>query len=228
MGAEIIMVSLIARYGLLLALCFGNPLAAVGQHQPLFIEAVDYSAFEPIEGCTRDRKDAVYKGCLRPRELYDAALITAREMKRPLMIIWGFDECPACKHFKARYFGKYPAFTTSLMRRRALSLVQITAVNNSEATEQIPLLYIQVREPAGAALAEELGVTDIARARGWHRVWTPFITFSHHDTEEIVSQSIFSEGEFPCYYSDEFAMNLEQLNYLPQDTLFEREMCTRN
>ena len=222
------MICLIGRYGLLLVLFIGCPLDAVAQDQQLFVEAVDYTKFEPIDGCTRDREEAIYKGCLRPRELYDAALTTARGMKRPLMIVWGFDECPGCQSFEARYFGAQPKFTTNLMRRHALSPVQIDAINNSDVAEQIPILRIQVREPLGAELAEQLGVTDIARARGWHRVWTPFITFTHHDTEEIVSQSIFTEGEFPCYYSHEFAMNLEQLDYLPLDTSFEREMCTRN
>ena len=110
MRAKIVMICLIGRYGLLLVLFIGCPLDAVAQDQQLFVEAVDYTKFEPIDGCTRDREEAIYKGCLRPRELYDAALTTARGMKRPLMIVWGFDECPGCQSFEARYFGAQPKF----------------------------------------------------------------------------------------------------------------------
>ncbi|MCA8892982.1 MAG: hypothetical protein KDA56_14450, partial [Hyphomonas sp.] len=70
--------------------------AAAPQGPLLFEKAVNYIAFQPIEGCTGERAKPTYFKCLDARELYDAAVIRAEEENRPLMIVWGFDECPSC------------------------------------------------------------------------------------------------------------------------------------
>ena len=90
---------------------------------------------------------------------------------------------------------------------------------------QISVLHLHVRAPAGAALAEMLGVTDIARDRGWHRVWSPFVTFTRPGSHTFVAQTQFQQGEKPCQYVDDFAISLEQLDYVPADPSKDRPMC---
>jgi len=219
------------RAGFLLALCIA--LAACGQQSsipvdpdlPLFVEAVDQDAFTPAAGCTADVPGATYRACLNPEALYAAAVATAKDAGNPLMVVWGFEECPYCKKFAVEEMNPNRPRLSAKFVSRDLSEKQAKRLPNKGVGFQISVLHLHVRSEAGAAFAEKMGVTDIARERGRPRVWSPFVSFTRPGTDKFVAQTQFEQGEKPCFYSDDFAISLEQLGYIPADGSKTRLMC---
>ncbi len=193
--------------------------------KPLFVPAVDYADFTSAPGCTIDAPDATYRVCLDPNALYAAAIDSANAAGNPLMVIWGFEECPYCKKFAAEEMNPESPRTISDFVGNTLSAKQRASLDDNGKNFQISVLHLHVRAPAGEALAETLGVTDIARERGWHRVWSPFVTFTRPGSHTFVAQTQFQQGEKPCQYVDDFAISLEQLGYIPADENRDRPMC---
>lgn len=193
--------------------------------EPLFVAAIDYADFTPAAGCTADVPDATYRACLDPRALYAAAVESAEAADNPLMVIWGFEECPYCKKFAAEEMNPESPRTIADFTTNTLSKAQRDSLPNSGRDFQISVLHLHVRAPDGASLAEALGVTDIARERGWHRVWSPFVSFTRPGSNTFVAQTQFQQGEKPCNYVDDFAISLEQLGYIPADESKSRAMC---
>lgn len=213
-----------------LAVTFTLLISACGQATnpattPLFVEAVDYADFTPAAGCTADVPDATYRACLDPRALYAAAVESAQEADNPLMVIWGFEECPYCKKFAAEEMNPENPRSIEDFITNTLSESQRNSLPNAGKDFQISVLHLHVRAPDGASLAEALGVTDIARERGWHRVWSPFVSFTRPGSNTFVAQTQFQQGEKPCNYVDDFAISLEQLDYIPADDSKVRPMC---
>ena len=170
-------------------------------------------------------EDATYRACLDPDELYAAAVQSAQDADNPLMVVWGFEECSYCMKFKAEEMNPESPRSIQDFVTNTLSDTQRASLPNDGSDFQISVLHVHVRAPAGAALAERLGVTDIARERGWHRVWSPFVSFTRPGTDAFVAQTQFEQGEKPCHYVDDFAISLQQLDYIPEDPSREREMC---
>lgn len=196
-----------------------------GEGKPLFVSAVDYADFTPVPGCTADVDDATYRACIDPRALYAAAIESATEADNPLMVIWGFEECPYCKKFAAEEMNpENPRLIRDFVGNTLTEAQRATLPDNGRDF-QISVLHLHVRAPMGEALAEQLGVTDIARSRGWHRVWSPFVTFTRPGSHTFVAQTQFQQGEKPCNYVDDFAISLEQIGYIPADESKERLMC---
>lgn len=216
--------SLIAAIGLLVSACSQtNP--TIDTSKPLFVEAVDYADFTPAAGCTADVPDAIYRACLDPNELYAAAVSSAQEADNPLMVVWGFEECPYCQAFQKTELNEANPRTIADFVGNTLSDKQRASLPSDGADFQVSVLHLHVRAPAGADLAERLGVTDIARERGWHRVWSPFVTFTRPGSDSFVAQTQFEQGEKPCEYVDDFAISLQQLDYIPADPTKVRKMC---
>lgn len=199
--------------------------SSVDSNAPLFVKAVDYADFTPEAGCTSDEPDATYRACLDPDELYAAAVQSAQDADNPLMVVWGFEECPYCMKFEAEELNPESPRSIQDFVTNTLSDSQRESLPNEGSDFQISVLHVHVRAPAGAALAERLGVTDIARERGWHRVWSPFVSFTRPGSDTFVAQTQFEQGEKPCNYVDDFAISLQQLGYIPEDASREREMC---
>ncbi|MEL6725616.1 MAG: thioredoxin family protein [Pseudomonadota bacterium] len=197
----------------------------INESKPLFVEAVDYADFTPAADCDLDVPDATYRACLDPDELYAAAVQSAQEADNPLMVVWGFEECPYCMKFKAEEMNPESPRTLKDFVSNTLSETQRDSLPNGGADFQISVLHVHVRAAAGADLAERLGVTDIARDRGWHRVWSPFVSFTRPGSDTFVAQTQFEQGEKPCNYVDDFAISLQQLDYIPEDASRKREMC---
>lgn len=214
---------LLAAFTLVLAACSGQ--SSSGPATPLFVPAVDYADFTPAAGCTLDVPNATYRACIDPNALYAAAVQSATEADNPLMVIWGFEECPYCKKFAQDEMDPNDPRTIHDFATNTLSKEQRNSLPNNGADLQISVLHLHVRAPAGAALAERLGVTDIARERGWHRVWSPFVSFTRPGSDTFVAQTQFQQGEKPCTYVDDFAISLEQLEYVPADATKTRPMC---
>lgn len=210
--------------GLLVSAC-SQSTPAIESTEPLFVDAIDYADFTPAPGCDADVADATYRACMDPDALYAAAVNSAQAADNPLMIVWGFEECPYCLKFANEELNPENPRTIGDFVGNTLSDKQRNSLPNGGADFQVSVLHIHVRAPAGAALAERLGVTDIARERGWHRVWSPFVTFTRPGSDTFVAQTQFEQGEKPCAYVDDFAISLEQLGYVPSDESRIREMC---
>lgn len=214
--------AMFAAFALSLAAC-SRTTSSTGE--PLFVPAVDYADFTAAPGCRADAPDATYRVCIDPRALYAAAIESAAEAGNPLMVIWGFEECPYCKKFAQEEMNPDNPRTIEDFVGNTLSDSQRASLPNDGADFQISVLHLHVRAPMGEALAEQLGVTDIARSRGWHRVWSPFVTFTRPGSHTFVAQTQFQQGEKPCEYVDDFAISLEQLGYIPADDSKVRPMC---
>lgn len=215
--------ALLAAIGIVVAACSQQSSDTDGK--PLFVSAIDYADFEPAPGCTADVPDATYRACLNQDELYAAAVQSATEAGNPLMVVWGFESCPYCQAFQKEELNDESPRTISDFVTNTLSESQRTSLANNGEDFQISYVHIQVRTDGGAALAERLGVTDIARSRGWHRVWSPFVSFTRPGSDSFVAQTQFEQGEKPCEYVDDFAISLQQLNYIPADDSKVRPMC---
>jgi len=216
-----------AAVSLLAALTFAacSEETAAPQGPLVFEKAIDYAAFQPIEGCTGERAKPIYFKCLDAQQLYDAAFSQAKEDGRPLMVVWGFDECPSCMKLEKTELSGRKAWTVDRFLTDALTPAQRDAALASQDDYRILTLKIDVRHPSGAALAEEIRVTDIANARGYDRIRTPFITLTNAETGVLVSQAELGEGSRPCTRSDEFVLNLVEAGFLPDDPSRDRRMC---
>lgn len=199
--------------------------AAAPQGPLVFEKVVDPSAFQPIEGCTGERAKPTYFKCLDARQLYEAAYSRAQQEDRPLMIVWGFDECPSCKKLEKTELSGRKAWTVDHFLKDALTPAQRKAALASQEDYRILTLKIDIRRPSGEALAEEIGVTRIARERGYDRVRTPFITLTNTNTGVLVSQAELGQGFRPCTRADEFVLNLIEAGFLPDDPSRERRKC---
>ncbi|MEL8056145.1 MAG: hypothetical protein AAGK66_08320 [Pseudomonadota bacterium] len=193
--------------------------------KPLFELAVDYSQQHRFASCRRDRSGALYKSCYDARKLYEAALLRAKSENKPLMIIWGFDECPGCRFLESREFNPANPWLTDRFSRWALSPTQRAGLSNEGHDLEVLLLRINSRSASGEQLSQDLGVLKMARERGGRRVWSPFITMTNPVTGELVSQASMRGNEQPCNRWDEFALNLEDLGYIPSDPGYERRIC---
>lgn len=206
------------------------PLMAFNQNsgpvgQPLFKLAVDYSQSPSIPGCYPDQAGTLYYRCYESKALYQKALQRAKAENKPLMVVWGFDQCPGCRYFESKELNPADPWMTGKFAQWTLSDGQKAAMKNNGLDLEILLLRLHIREDHGKAFAAELGVLDIAKARGGHRVWSPFITMTHPVTEKLVSQASMRPGRQPCNRWDEYAMNLEDLGIIPENTEFERRIC---
>jgi hypothetical protein len=191
----------------------------------LFDLAVDYTTFQTIPGCYPDRPGALYFRCYDASQAYSAGLARAEAENRPLMVIWGFDECPACRYLESTEFNPAEPWMTKRFAQWALSPTQKASLGNDGQDLKILLLRINSRTPSGEKLAEDLGVDQMARDQGGRRIWSPFITMTHAETGKIVSQASMLPNQQPCNRWDEYALNLEGLGFIPADESYERRIC---
>jgi hypothetical protein len=201
------------RAALLLALLplIGMASANTPTAKPLFDMAVNYSGVKTVPGC--------YKGDQAK------ALARAKAEGKPLMIVWGFDECSACRYFESKEMNASNPWTTERFGRFALSDSQKASLSNNGSDLEILLLRINSRTKSGTKLSKDLGIYDEARKRGGRRVWSPFITMTNPTTGEWATQGSMLPNQQPCNRWDEYAMSLEDLGYIPEDESYARRIC---
>lgn len=197
---------------------------------PLFEQAIDYNAIDLIEGCTpRNPKRTTYHKCRDSRSIYEAAKKSALKKEQPLMVIFGFDTCPSCRQLESVLFSPKKA----IMNKDFAHFISDKAAQNIQ-TQNKPLkistVKIHIRNTHGAKLAEELGVTQLAKDRGWHRVWSPFIVLLDPKTGRIHSEEQWDAKDPYCYgYFSEIAVSLEELSYLKKGKVLKyRDKCTQD
>lgn len=216
------------RAALLLALLplIGMASANSPTAKPLFDMAVNYSGMKTVPGCYKgDQATALYKRCYNAKTVYDKALARAKAEGKPLMIVWGFDECSACRYFESKEMNASNPWTTERFGRFALSDSQKASLSNNGSDLEILLLRINSRTKSGTKLSKDLGIYDEARKRGGRRVWSPFITMTNPTTGEWATQGSMLPNQQPCNRWDEYAMSLEDLGYIPEDESYVRRIC---
>jgi len=195
---------------------------------PLFKAAVDYETLPRLDNC-RDEvpRRLRYHNCRDSRAIYDAGLKAAREANKPLIIFFGFNKCPYCAVLEKQIFDpQRPLRDGNLVRY--FSPEAIENYGQNAAPLELPYINIHARSPHGLKLADDIGVSALAKARGWHRVWSPFIVFVDPKTERLVSQNYWEAPETHCDPIADFAVNLEELGVIkPGTPVSERKRCKR-
>lgn len=191
----------------------------------LFVDAVDYAALEPANGCSSDPQNAIYHSCIDSELLYNTALVAAKANGTPLMVVWGFNECPYCKVFDGENFNPDRPWKTADFIKK-LTPEQRAAMTKAEKSDfQISIVRLHARTPNGLAFADKIGVTDLARERGWHRVWSPFIMVVDPETGKIHTEEKWNAQWSFCESASEFIVNLVAIGALPDDNGESWLMC---
>jgi hypothetical protein len=191
----------------------------------LFVDAVDYASLEPDGGCPDDPPNAIYHACIDSETLYEAAIASAAARGTPLMVIWGFNECPYCKVFDGENFNPEAPWKTANFIKK-LTPDQRNAMSADErAAFQISIVRMHARTQHGLDFADKIGVTDLARERGWHRVWSPFIMVVDPKTREIHTEETWNAQWSFCESASEFIVNLVAIGALPDDGDHAWDMC---
>lgn len=193
---------------------------------PLMELAVDYETIPLIDGCEPAFKRApLYHECRDSRAIYDKAIANAKAKKQALMVIFGFNTCPACRAYESLMFDPaMPLINEDLMYYA--STKDVTAYEKAAKPTKISLVRIHARSPHGLKLADDIGVTDMAKARGWHRVWSPFVLFVNPETGAMHSERYWEAEDTFCDARMELAVNMEAIGMANKGTpLYPRKRC---
>ena len=191
----------------------------------LFVDAVDYATLQTEGGCKDDPANAIYYACIDSETLYEAAVASAKERGTPLMVIWGFNECPYCKVFDGENFNPEAPWKTADFIKKLTPDQRSAMTAEARAGYQISVVRLNARTQNGLDFADKLGVTDLARERGWHRVWSPFIMVVDPDTRTIHTEEKWNAQWSFCESASEFIVNLVAIGALPEDNGHVWEMC---
>lgn len=212
---------LIIAIALMLAAC-GSKEAAVPTPAPkpelaaferalVFKAALDYNAIPLIDGCTDEvPRDMKYHNCRDSKAIYTRALATAKAMDKPLMVIWGFNKCPYCLKLESEIMDPRKPLRSRDVAQY-FSDAQHAKYMAAEKPFKLPYVRLHARSEHGLALADELGVTEMAKAAGWHRVWSPFVVFVNPQTGAMTSESEWEAKEVYCDWAAGVATSLEKI-----------------
>lgn len=180
---------------------------------PLFESALEYGKIPKCENCEeRTLRPPKYHRCRDSAAVYAKALANAKTKNYPLMVIFGFDTCPSCATMdKVAFNSKRPMTNNHLVRYLSRPAVNKYVLDGKPLT--ISVVHIYSRSDHGLKLADDLGATEIAKERGWHRVWSPFILFFDPQTGDIHSESYWDAKSVFCDWGAEFATGIEAIGY---------------
>ena len=223
---SIALISLIAMGVIFNNASAATPEKTIVNSATLFEDAMDYQSVPLIDNCKpRNAARTIYHECRDSRAVYEKAKAAALSKKQPLMIVFGFDECPSCRHVEKQLFSKKrPVMTDDF---RVLMSEQARAKAQDKSLK-ISTVKIHIRNKHGEKLANDLGLVKIANDRGWHRLWSPFIVLVDPETETLHTEEQWEAKEFYCYGTlPEIAVSLEELGYLENGKLTKyRDRCT--
>jgi len=179
------------------------------QAQSVFVPAVNYTDFALIPNCTEEvTRNLRYHACRDSRALYEAALANAKRQGKPLMVTFGFNKCPYCKVLEAEIHDPENPVTSERVTQYFADVAQ------SDVPFTLPTVRLHARSEHGLRLADELGMTQMAQARGWHRVWSPFVVFVNPETGAMASESLWEAKEIHCDWAANIAVSLENIDML--------------
>ena len=178
---------------------------------PVFKAALDYNAVPRIQGCTDEvPRDVKYHNCRDSKALYTRALSTAKAMDAPLMVIFGFNKCPYCIKLESEIMDpRNPLRSADIAQY--FSAAEYAKYKAAGKALKLPYVRLHARSEHGLALADELGVTEMAKAAGWHRVWSPFVVFVNPKTGAMTSESEWEAKEVYCDWAAGVATSLEKI-----------------
>ena len=181
------------------------------ERAPVFKAALDYNAVPRIEGCTDEvPRDVKYHNCRDSKALYARALSTAKAMDAPLMVIFGFNKCPYCIKLESEIMAPRNPLRSGDVAQY-FSEAEHAKYQAAGKALKLPFVRLHARSDHGLALADELGVTEMANAAGWHRVWSPFVVFVNPQTGEMTSESEWEAKEIYCDWAAGVATSLEKV-----------------
>lgn len=185
---------------------------AAFEKAPIFKTALDYNAIPRIEDCTDEvPRNMKYHNCRDSKVLYTRALSTAKAMDAPLMVIFGFNKCPYCIKLESEIMDPRDPLQ-SYDVAQYFSAAEQAKYKAAGKAFKLPYVRLHARSDHGLALADELGVTDMAVAAGWHRVWSPFVVFVNPKTGAMTSESEWEAKEIYCDWAAGVATSLEKID----------------
>ena len=184
---------------------------AAFEKAPLLKTAVDYNSIPRVKGCEDEvARDMKYHNCRDSKLIYTRALGTANAMNKPLMVIFGFNKCPYCIKLESEIMDPRNPLRSHDVAQY-FSKAQFDKYQAEEDSVKIPFVRLHARSDHGLALADELGITEMAKAAGWHRVWSPFVVFVNPKTGEMSSESEWEAKEIYCDWAAGVATSLEKI-----------------
>ena len=185
---------------------------AAFERAPVFKTALDYNAIPRIEGCVDEvPRDVKYHNCRDSKAIYTRALSTAKAMDKPLMVIFGFNKCPYCIKLESEIMDPRKPLRSNDVAQY-FSKVEHAKYMADEKPFKLPFIRLHARADHGLALADELGITEMAKAAGWHRVWSPFVVFINPKTGAMTSESEWEAKEIYCDWAAGIATSLEKID----------------
>lgn len=212
---------ILAFFGLMLSACGSKETAAPAtalktelaafERAPVFQAALDYNGVPRMKGCVDEvPRDVKYHNCRDSKLLYTRALGTANAMDKPLMVIFGFNKCPYCIKLESEIMDPRNPLRSHDVAKY-FSAAEYAKYQAGEDSVKLPFIRLHARADHGLALADELGITEMAVAAGWHRVWSPFVVFVNPKTGEMTSESEWEATEVYCDWAAGVATSLEKI-----------------
>lgn len=193
---------------------------------PLFEPALNYTDIPKINECReRTLRTPKYHACRNSTQIYAKALANAKAKNQSLMVVFGFDSCPHCRRlYKQVFHPKHPMRNADIVKYFSKPAINAYVLHNQPL--KVSTVYIHVRTKHGLKLADDLGVTKMAKARGGNRVWSPFIVFVNPLTGRMSSESHWNPEDTYCDWGADFAAGLEGIGTLQTGTPYaERKRC---
>lgn len=204
------------------SLCIGS-VYATDLKSPLFESDFDYDTVSSLQNCVQSVTPRTkYFKCRNSTELFETAKEWAKSSDQPLMVIFGFDECPSCQALEQVYFGRKEPITKEMF----LPFVS-DAQRQTTDIPTISVVRIHIRNENAEALVKRLGLVDYAESKNWHRLWSPFIVLFDPKTGEWHSEETWDSEIVYCYDAiAEIAVSLEELGFMEKGkTLKYRQKC---
>ena len=201
---------------------------AAFERAPVFKTALDYNAIPRIEGCVDEvPRNVKYHNCRDSKAIYTRALSTAKAMDKPLMVIFGFNKCPYCIKLESEIMDPRKPLRSNDVAQY-FSKVEHAKYMADEKPFKLPFIRLHARADHGLALADELGITEMAKAAGWHRVWSPFVVFVNPRTGAMTSESEWEAKEIYCDWTAGIATSLEKIDMAEAgETMTARKRCPK-
>lgn len=193
---------------------------------PLFEPALDYTEITKFEDCKeRTIRTPKYHACRNSAQIYAKALANAKVRNQPLMVIFGFDSCPHCRRlYKQVLHPKHPMQNADIVKYLSKPAINSYVLQNTPL--KISVVHIHARSKHGLKLADDLGVTQMAKKRGGHRIWSPFIVFVNPHTGHMHSESHWNPKDRYCDWGADFAAGIEGIGMVQAGTPYvERKRC---
>jgi hypothetical protein len=132
-------------------------------------------------------------------------------MDAPLMVIFGFNKCPYCIKLESEIMDPNNPLR-SYDVAKYLSKAGYDSYKASGKPLKVPVIRLHARADHGLALADELGITEMAMKAGWHRVWSPFVVFVNPRTGQMTTESEWEATEIFCDWAAGVAVSLEKID----------------